>query len=424
MSDFFRWLTPGLRLKRWMAVAGFGIALIAVGTMFLALGLFGIHTTHARDAFPVSPYGLAAVLLLVGSGIVIFGGYRFYDRIEGILRRKDEFRGLAELAYQRSRLEQGPNIVCFGGGTGLSCLLSGIKEYSNSITAIVSVADDGGSSGRLSSEFDMLPPGDIRNCLIALADAGPVMADLMQYRFAEGELEGHAFGNLFITVLARIRGSFGFGIREANRILNVRGQVLPATLDRVTLVAAHPDGTKTTGQRLIARCDKPISELSLKPKPGDTPEDVLRAVDGAEMIVIGPGSLYTSILPNLLAEDLVRAIRSSGAHVILVVNTMEQEGETRGFAASDYLNAVRTHAPGIRVDSVLVNDYRPSASRLAPYEAQGIHLTEHDRGRMASMGVRVLLRDVIDCDDPVRHDPKKLAGALMEIYQLHVAPKK
>lgn len=424
MSDFFRWLTPGLGLKRWMALAGFGIMLIAGGTMFLALGLFGIHTTHTRDALPVSPYGMAAALLLGGSVMVVLGGYRFYDRIRGILRRKDEYRGLAELAYQRRRLEQGPNVVCFGGGTGLSCLLSGIKEYSNTITAIVSVADDGGSSGRLRSEFDMLPPGDIRNCLIALADAGSVMADLMQYRFAEGELEGHAFGNLFITVLARIRGSFGFGVREANRILNVRGQVLPATLDRVTLVAAHPDGTKTTGQRLIARCGKPISELSLKPGPGETPDDVLRAVEGAELVVIGPGSLYTSILPNLLAGDVVQAIRDSAAHVILVVNTMEQEGETRGFAAADYLEAVRTHAPGVRIDSVLINDYRPSASRMAPFEAQGIHLTGYDRGRMASMGVRVLLRDVIDCDDPVRHDPKKLAAALMEIHQLHVATRK
>ncbi len=405
------WLKVGLGIKRWVLLISFGMVLLILGAILLGLGLFNIHTP---ENLPVSPYGIGGSFILTGGALVFAGIYRLIRRIEKILKNKDESRGLTELAYLHSRLDEGPRVVCLGGGTGMNCLLSGLRDFSSDITAVVSVADDGGSSGRLRSNFGLLPPGDIRNCISALADAGPVMTELMQYRFEEGEFEGHSFGNLFIMVLAKIRGSFGLAVREANRILKVRGQVLPATLDHVTLVATHDDGTKTTGQKNIAQCGKPIVELALKPTPGATPPDVLEKLEGANLIVIGPGSLFTSIMPNLLAEDVVKAITASTARVVFVVNTMEQCGETRGFRVSDYVGTLKRLAPGLRIDAALVNNYRPSASRLDPLLEQGVRMTEYDPEGVARFGIAVRQRDVIDYDNPEKHDPRKLAAALLE----------
>lgn len=406
-----RWLTPGLGIKRWVMLICFGLLMLVIGSILLGLGLFNLRTP---EALPISPYGMGGTFVFFGGVLVFVGVYRLVRRIENLLKRRDDTRGLTELAFLHSRLEQGPKVVCLGGGTGMNCLLSGLREFSSDITAVVSVADDGGSSGRLRSSFGLLPPGDIRNCLSALADAGPVMTELMQYRFAEGEFSGHSFGNLLIMVLTKIRGSFGLAVREANRILNVRGQVLPATLDHVTLVATHEDGTKTTGQKNIAECGKPIIGLDLKPHPGATPPDVLEKISAADLIVIGPGSLFTSILPNLLAEDVVKAITASPAKVFFVVNTMDQPGETRGFRVSDYLAAIKRLAPGLRVDMAVVNNYRPSAAKIEPLLAQGINLTEYDAEFVSHYGMAVRLRDVINFDNPQKHDPRKLAGVLVE----------
>jgi uncharacterized cofD-like protein len=413
----WRWLQPGLHLKRWVLAICAGMVFLILGAISLGLGIFDLKTPRfPGTTLPADPYAVAEVLIGLGSILVFAGVYRLVRRIERLLKSKEESRGLAEIAYQHIRLEQGPRMVCLGGGTGLSTILYGLREYSGDITAIVSVADDGGSSGRLRLDFEMLPPGDIRNCLIALADAGPVMADLMQYRFEEGELAGHSFGNLFITVLAQLRGNFGLAVREANRILSVRGQVLPATLEKVNLVATHPDGSKTTGQRLIAKCGKPIEELSLKPKPGQAPEDVIEAIRNAELIIIGPGSLYTSVLPTLLDEDVVEAIGESRAQVFYIVNTMSQPGETEEFTASRYLETLWKHVPGLRIDCAVVNGYRPSAKKLEELAVSGVKLTEYDRKEMASLEVRVLLRDVVDSDSPQKHHPQKLAKAVMEAF--------
>jgi uncharacterized cofD-like protein len=411
----WRWLQPGLHLKRWVLAISAGIILLILGAMSVALGIFNPPTPDG-SAVPLNPYVLGGTLVTVGTVLVFSGVYRLVRRIEKLLKREGESRGLTEIAYQHTRLARGPKTVCLGGGTGLSTLLSGLKEHTSDITAVVSVADDGGSSGRLRLDFDMLPPGDIRNCLIALADAGPVMAELMQYRFEEGEFTGHSFGNLFIAVLARIRGDFGSAVREANRILSVRGRVLAATLDKISLVATHSDGTKTTGQRHIAQAGKPIEGLELKPAPGEASPDVLEAMATAELILIGPGSLYTSVLPPLLEPSLVEAINRSHALVVFVVNTMGQVGETAGFTVSQHLQALRKHAPGLRVDRVLANDYRPSAARLTELETQGVRLTEYDRKGVTEFGVRAVLRDVIDADHPTRHHPQKLAAAILEVW--------
>ncbi|MDR0866952.1 MAG: uridine diphosphate-N-acetylglucosamine-binding protein YvcK [Planctomycetota bacterium] len=403
------WLRPGLQLKRWVVLICFGLFVAIIGAIIFGLRFFGALETGS--SLLVTPYYFLSAVLIGGGGSAIFiGVYRLVRHIEKILKRSHENRSLSEIAL--AQIEQGPKLVCVGGGTGLNRLLSGLREHSNRITAVVSVADDGGSSGRLRNEFGMLPPGDIRNCLSALANAGDTMGALMQYRFAEGELAGHAFGNLLLMVLMKVTGDFGQAVREANHILNVRGQVLPVSLDYVTLVATHPDGTKTTGQKNVARCGKPIAELTLKPEPGAPPADVLAAIAEADAIILGPGSLFTSVLPNLLLPAVAAAIADSPAKVIYVVNTANQPGETPNFAVNDYLSALKKHAPKLRIDVAIVNDYRPSPAKIERLRGENRFLTEHV-GRPAD-GVRLLFRDVVNRDRPEEHDVAKLAKAIME----------
>jgi len=417
----WRWLLPGLRLKRWVLVTCLGAVLLVLGAIWLGLALFRGPTLPGETSTSLFNFYTIGGILIGSGGIAIFTGiYRLVRTTEKLLR-KGEKRGIAELAYDQVRREMGPRVVCIGGGHGLSMLLSGLKHHPADITAVVSMADDGGSSGRLRKDFDILPPGDVRNCLVALADAGPVMRELMQYRFEEGDFAGHSFGNLFIFVLSQIRADFGQAILESNRILSVRGRVLPATLDRVSLVATHADGTKSTGQRVIAQCGKPIEHLELKPTSGSAPPDVLQAIDAADVVVLGPGSLYTSVLPPLLEEDIARALARARARKILLVNTMSQPGETDGFGVEQYLEALGRHAPSVGVDALLVNSYRPSKNKLEEMAARNVHLTEYDRRALTKLPVRVFLRDVIDLDNPARHDPEKAAAAVLEIFQqLHV----
>jgi uncharacterized cofD-like protein len=407
----WRWLRPGMHIKRWVFLITVGLIILFIGAMFLTLGVF----MPDAQPFGMDPYGTGVVFVVPGMIAVFIGIYRLLRRIEKMLRRADDRRDLGEIAYQYNRLEQGPRFVCFGGGTGLSTFLAGIREYSQRITAIVSVADDGGSSGRLRLDFDMIPPGDIRNCLVALSDISPSMARLLQYRFPEGEFSGHSFGNLFITVLAIIENDFGAAIREMNRILNVRGQVLPATLDKISLVANHTDGSKTTGQQWIAKSGKEIESLELKPHPGDVSMDVLAAIRRADLITLGPGSLFTSVLPNLLDPKVVRAINDSPARVVFLVNTAGQVGETQGFTVSRHLAMLKKHAPELKVDIALVNNRPPTAEQIAALAAKGIAPTEYDVGETGGMGVEVMLYDVLDTANPVRHDPKKTGRAIMEI---------
>ncbi|MCK6439043.1 MAG: YvcK family protein [Planctomycetes bacterium] len=254
-------------------------------------------------------------------------------------------------------IKRPPSIVAIGGGTGMASLLRGLKEHTDKITAVVTVADDGGSSGRLRKDFDILPPGDIRNCLVALADVGPVLEELFQYRFTESDLRGHSFGNLFLAALTRITGDFSKAVEEANRILNVRGRVLPATLTKVALVAHHSDGTKSTGESLIGRGrGKWIERISLKPEPEPASKEIINAIEGADMIVLGPGSLYTSVIPNLLISGILPAIADAPAIKAYVCNIMTQPGETGGYTAADHVDALLRHATPNMLDFAVFRD--------------------------------------------------------------------
>jgi uncharacterized cofD-like protein len=310
-------------------------------------------------------------------------------------------------------------VVAIGGGTGLSTLLRGLKEYSKNITAIVTVADDGGSSGRLRRELGVLPPGDFRQCIVALADVEPLMAKLFQYRFGEGSgLEGHSFGNLFIVAMTAVTGNFERAIRESSRVLAVRGQIFPSTLADVTLCAESDDGV-VRGESQIPKVRKGIRRLFLQPQRPPAYPEAIRAILDADLIVVGPGSLYTSVLPNLLVEDITRAIRASDAVKVYVCNVATQEGETDDFGVADHVEVLSAHLGGNIFDYVLANSNLDV--QLPPkYRANVVPL---NGDIVTSDSYRAVIADVIDAADPLHHDPKKLAQALLRIYYDRVEPE-
>jgi len=427
MEKVFKWLRPGLRIKRWIAVIFLGILFAVIASA--ALLFYYTDTPRLDDAG--GRFLLTAVLgFMLAAFCLITGIYRLIKSMWELVGRRGRQEGIVDAAYKRAMLSSGPRVVAIGGGTGLSVVLAGLRNRAGHITAVVSMADDGGSSGKLRQELGLQPPGDLRKCLIALADEEPQMQELLDYRFPENELGGHNFGNLFLTVLARIRGDFGAGVREANRILSVRGQVLPSTLDRVFLVAEHEDGTKTTGQALIAKTEKRIKRLELKPTPEPVAADIKRAIEEADLIVLGPGSLYTSVLPNLMIEGLSEALAKSKAKKVFVCNIMTYEGETRGFDLPDFLNAIDVHTLPHRVyDHVLVH-----AGTLGAPTSEGIHaqgndgktwvvnektarVVQFDPQAAAQSGFKLVIADVVNPAYPIRHDSGKLSQALLNLVK-------
>ena len=410
----FKWLYPGLGIKRWILVIFFGAVLFSAGAASLIFGMLASESERSRDA-----YSLAALLFALGALALAMGVYRLMKSIGGLLSKSSQHKDLLDIAYEQRALARGPRVVALGGGTGMSGLLTGLKNHTREITAIVSVADDGGSSGRLRREFDIAPPGDIRKCLIALSEEAPLMGKLLGYRFNESDLEGHAFGNLFLTVLTRITGDFGEAVREANNILSVRGRVVPATLERVFLVATHTDGSKTTGQRLISESTSRIERVDLKPNPGRAASDILQAIEEADLIVLGPGSLYTSVSPNLLIDGIVEAIRRSKARKVYVCNVMTHEGETAGYSFKDHVDALEKHSDGRICEYVLANSGRFPRKSLVQYESQGGAPVRFDAAEYSNNGgvppFKVVEADLVDRERMLRHEPDKLASALMDI---------
>lgn len=305
-------------------------------------------------------------------------------------------------------------VVAIGGGTGLPTLLRGLKHYTSEITAVVTVTDDGGSSGRLRGELGIPPPGDIRNCLVALAGAEPLMERLFQYRFDKGSLKGHSFGNLFIGALTEMLGDFEAAVRAASAVLRVHGYVLPSTTDNVQLGAVMTDGTIVMGETAITRSGKRIKRVFLRPEDCKPIPAVIHALRQAELIVLGPGSFYTSIIPNLLVDGVADAIRDSRAEVVTILNIMTQPGETDGYTAHDHLQAIADHLGAGLVKHVLVNSGPIDAARLERYAAQGAYPVVIDRERVIASGVRIIEDDIVSRGELIRHDPDRLARALIE----------
>ncbi len=400
---FLKWLYPGMQVKRWLFLAVAGIFLFGIGSALLPvegdlpLRLFSLITLLAG----LISLGFGALLMLRSLLEVVAPG---------------QTQGLAELVFQRRHLEKGPKIVVIGGGTGLSTLLHGLKRHTTNITAIVTVADDGGSSGRLRLDFDMLPPGDIRNCLVALADAEPLMQRLFQYRFAENSaLQGHNFGNLFITAMTKITGDFERAVQASSKVLAIRGRVVPSTNMKVRLVAEHEDGSVTQGETKISTAEAPVRRVYLEPGGCRPTREALEAIREANAVVLGPGSLYTSIIPNLLVEDVVDTIVQSKALKIYVCNVMTQSRETHGYRASDHVRAIVTHtSPGI-LQVCVVNTEPIPFSLLERYRVEEAFPVEPDLERIRALGYQVVAGDIISSEDYVRHDPDKVAKLLMQL---------
>ena len=409
------WLLPGLQVKRWFA-------LIFVGTLLMTLGiliLFDIRPVFytmqfiSKVANVISTEWLAFGVVMIGAAF-FFKGWRMTNLSILDLPDNKDSDVLLENLYRKRKLSRGPRIVAVGGGTGLSMLLSGIKNITNNITAIVSVGDDGGSSGRLRESLGILPPGDIRHCMTALADDEDLVTKLFKYRFDNGEgLEGHSFGNLFLTAMCEITGDMASAVKASANVISLRGQVLPATLDDMKLAAEMEDGRIIHGESMIPEAKGHIKRLFSEPEDCKALPEALRAIEDAELIILGPGSLYTSVIPNLLIKEISQAISKSKAKKIYVCNIMTQPGETDGYNVSDHLKALLRHS-GVEhlVDAVLVNDNLPDLP-YEKYSEKGQFPVGLDIAEIKKLGIDICAKNLVESskDGLIRHSAKKVARA-------------
>jgi uncharacterized cofD-like protein len=420
-----QWLLPGLGIKRWVFLTAFGIALLldAVARWLIAEGT-GIHVNEILDDIVddyFSPAYLTLVFGILGVALAIVGARMWIRSAVRIANRRGP-QGVID-ALHGMRLQQGYKIVAIGGGTGLSTLLRGLKRRTTNLTAVVTVSDDGGSSGRLQKELGVLPPGDIRNCLVALADDEALVTDLFRYRFTEGEgLSGHSFGNLFLAAMTGITGNFDHAIKESSRVLNIVGRVLPATLGVVQLCAELDDGSIIQGESNISLASRPIRRVFFDPPHTAPLEEVIAAIRDADAIVLGPGSLFTSILPNFLVERIAKEVAAASAVKIYICNVMTQPGETSGMTAADHVDALFANAGARVCDVVVVNDEAPS-KLLAVYAQEGQVPVAPDVDRIESMGLEALSAPVISEAETVRHDPQKLANVVIAAIDRTVAAR-
>ncbi|NMP22668.1 gluconeogenesis factor YvcK family protein [Sulfobacillus harzensis] len=393
----WRFLVPGLRIKRFLVI--------------IALGFVAIGVAFGRWLLP-DPMSLSTGAVMFAVGVLIVAGASWgLSKTVGDVLGSDKWAGVL---YSRRQLARGPKIVALGGGTGLPVVLRGLKNYTSNLTAVVTVADDGGSSGRLRGDLGVLPPGDIRNCMVALADTEPLMEELFQHRFQSGELKGHSFGNLFLAAMEQTAGDFVTALRESSRVLAVRGTVLPATLEKVTLWAELETGEKIWGESKIGRSPARIRRLGMEPEDATPLAEAVQAIMEADMVVLGPGSLYTSVIPNLLVRPIQEAIRHTPAVRVYVANVMTQPGETTHYTVRDHLDALERQVGRGLVDVVLVNNQKVDDEVLARYRKEGAEPVLPFEGG-ASAWPEVVASPLITADGVVRHDPQKLARALLKL---------
>ena len=432
------WLLPGLKVKRWFALSVIGSVVAAIGFTFVFKlePLYYIVQT-AKSLFRIVPPEPVGVFLILVGVIFFFQAWKktnisMFDRNEiALIRKKDS---MGEVLYRKMKLNHGPKIVAIGGGTGLSMLLRGIKKITNNITAIVTVGDDGGSSGRLREQMGVLPPGDIRNCIAALADDDDITTKLFQYRFKTGEgLEGHSFGNLFITAMTAICGDMVSAIKESSKVLAIRGRVLPATCDDMKLYAKMEDDSIVRGESNIPEAGKKIMQLCCEPANCKPTADTVEAIMDADIIIMGPGSLYTSIISNFLVKDITRAIWNSKAKKIYVCNAMTQVGETDNYSVSDHVKTIFDHVRLNEIDdsnknffdAVLVNNFMPK-NLAEKYELAGSFPVEIDITELRKLKVEVVERNLLEDnkDGYVRHNCSKVAKAIYYWYKKTVKENK
>ena len=419
-----KWLYPGMKFKRWLLLFAVGVFLVSLGLALVfnykyldqieeAIFRFVYMWRGSYDYTATALVGTAVVL--VGAAVMLVAT-RFVIRSVILVLLPENSGNLVDLIYEKRMLGRGPSIAVIGGGHGLSVLLRGIKEVTSNVTAIVTVADDGGSSGRLREELGIIPPGDLRNCLVALADTEPLMEKLFQYRFeGESALAGHSFGNLFIAAMNEVTGDMETALVEASKVLAVKGRVLPASKEHVRLDAVMEDGTVVEGESHIPEARKKIRRVRLFPEHAQAVGAALEAIRTADAVILGPGSLYTSILPNLLVEGLAETLRRSRAVKIYICNVMTQPGETDGYTASMHVKAILEHAGKGVVDYVLVHSGKISEQMKADYAARGSYPVKVDREALNKLGVGFVQADIMSGEDAGHHDPAKLRDAVMKM---------
>ncbi|MBE7706856.1 MAG: YvcK family protein [Cyanobacteria bacterium SIG30] len=420
------WLLPGLRVKRWFILTITGAVLAALGLAFL----FKMEPIYflldlVKKIINFVPPEVIGIILIVAGAIIFIASWQKTNFSMLDVKDTRGQDGIREVLYRRMKLDHGPKIVAIGGGTGLSTMLRGIKKITNNITAVVTVGDDGGSSGKLREEMGIIPPGDVRQCIAALADDDDIVTKLFKYRFDACEgLEGHSFGNLFITAMSAICGDMVTAIKESSKVLLIRGRVLPATADDMRLTAVMEDGSIVKGESKIPEAKKKIETLSCEPRNCTANKEALDAIADADLIIMGPGSLYTSIIPNLLVEDITRAVDKSKAKKIYVCNVMTQPGETDNYSASDHVKALFKHAQmngasnNNFVDAVLINDSMPE-NLAKKYEEKDSLPVDVDIAEIKKMGLEVIIHKLIEDnkDGLVRHSPRRLARAIYYWYR-------
>ncbi len=420
MLHLLKWLYPGMKLKRWLLLFAVGVLMASFGA---ALAFNYEYLGRAEEEIfrfvymSVGSYNYA-VTMIVGICIVIIGSLIMLWSTRSIIRSiiavliPDRSGRLIDTIYEERKLSKGPAVTVIGGGHGLSVLLRGIKSSTSNVSAVVTVADDGGSSGRLREELGIIPPGDLRNCLVALADTEPLMEKLFQYRF-EGStaLAGHSFGNLFIAAMNEVTGDMETALKESSKVLAVKGRVIPASKKFIRLDAIMQDGTVVEGESQIPEAHKKIRRVQLFPKKVPAVPAALEAIETADAIILGPGSLYTSIMPNLLVEGIARALKNSKAIKIYICNVLTQPGETDNYSAAAHAKAILDHTGRGTIDYVLVN----SAPIPPQFCEGGAKPVEVDEDKINAMGMGLIKADLVSETDAGRHDPDKLCKAVMKI---------
>jgi uncharacterized cofD-like protein len=418
-----RWFLPGMGVKRWLVFVLAGTTLLSVGIAFVLLDFY----RTAPDTWWLPALSVISLRFLdrllralifgsIGGGLILLGIYGLNRTLLKPFMPRGQRLVDAVSAYRRK--ERGPRIVVIGGGTGLSSLLRGLKEHTSNLTAIVTVADDGGSSGELRRNMGILPPGDLRNCLTALSNDEDLMSKIFQYRFAsDSGLKGHSVGNLLITALADITGSFETAIAESGRVLAVQGQVLPSTLHDVHLAAdiSAPEGdVRVTGESNIPKTQGKVKRVWLEPNNPLAYPPSIQAILSADLIIVGPGSLYTSLLPNLLVPDLTEALRASRAFKFYICNVATQPGETDGYSSSDHVKTIESHVRGRLFDLIICNN---RDSITLPDHVEMVFPDEE-----LSLAYSVYGADLVDEQNPWRHDSRKLAQTVMDVYYEKTGP--
>ena len=403
-----------------------GAACLATGTAIL-LELTPIHFVMeaVRKLAEHTPSHLTGLAFLgFGMSFFYFGWRKANSTILDAFLPREKGQVL-ETLYRKRMLDKGAKIVVVGGGTGLSTILRGLKNITNNLTAIVTVGDDGGSSGKLRKEMGVLPPGDIRNCIAALADEEDLVTQLFQYRFGEGGLDGHSFGNLFLTALCSITGDMFRAIKESSKVLAIRGKVLPSTLDDMTLIAEMEDGRIIEGESDIPKANGKIKRLFSNPENPKALDEALKAIEQADLIILGPGSLYTSVIPNLLLREISESICESKASKVYICNIMTQPGETDDYRVSDHVEAIIRHAGDAKImDAVIVNKKLPP-NLAKKYQTANSFPVVLDEENVNKLGVRVIEATLIDENENgfVRHSHKRLTKVIFNIHNKSLESK-